>query len=98
MRLARYFGGDARSGLKGGVSLRVAEIKNAKRIEREITPAWANGRSTYPNPPHFFGGFCESALRQQQRREFVSYMRRATDTVPAPEYGSESRAVFPFCG
>ena len=43
MRLARYFGGDARSwlNLQAAYDLRVAEIKNAKRIEREIAPAAA---------------------------------------------------------
>jgi addiction module HigA family antidote len=43
MRLARYFGGDARSwlNLQAAYDLRVAEIGNAKRIEREITPAAA---------------------------------------------------------
>ena len=43
MRLARYFGGDARSwlNLQAAYDLRVAEIENAKRIEREITPAVA---------------------------------------------------------
>jgi addiction module HigA family antidote len=41
MRLARYFGGDARSWqkLQAAYDLRVAEIANAKRIEREIAPA-----------------------------------------------------------
>ncbi len=41
MRLARYFGGDARSWLilQAAYDLRVAEIENTKRIEREITPA-----------------------------------------------------------
>ena len=41
MRLARYFGGDARSwlNLQAAFYLRVAEIENAKRIEREIVPA-----------------------------------------------------------
>ncbi len=40
MRLARYFGGDARSwlNLQAAYDLRVAEIANAERIEREITP------------------------------------------------------------
>jgi len=40
MRLARYFGGDARSwlNLQAAYDLRVAEIKDAQRIEREITP------------------------------------------------------------
>ena len=40
MRLARYFGGDARSWLNLQVvyDLRVAEIANAKKIEREIMP------------------------------------------------------------
>ena len=43
MRLARYFGGDARSwlNLQAAYDLRVAEIGNAKRIEREIVPAAA---------------------------------------------------------
>ena len=43
MRLARYFGGDARSwlNLQAAFDLRVAEIRNAKRIEREISPAAA---------------------------------------------------------
>ncbi|MGH7963357.1 MAG: HigA family addiction module antitoxin [Candidatus Binatia bacterium] len=43
MRLARYFGGDARSWLhlQAAYDLRIAEIDNAKRIEREITPAAA---------------------------------------------------------
>lgn len=41
MRIARYFGGDARSwlNLQAAYDLRVAEIENAKRIEREIAPA-----------------------------------------------------------
>jgi len=41
MRLARYFGGDARSwlNLQAAYDLRIAEIANAKRIEREIAPA-----------------------------------------------------------
>ena len=40
MRLARYFGGDVRSWLnwQAEYDLRVAEIENAKRIEREIVP------------------------------------------------------------
>ena len=43
MRLARYFGGDAMSwlNLQTAYDLRVAEISNAKRIEREISPAAA---------------------------------------------------------
>ena len=43
MRLARYFGGDARSwmNLQAAYDLRLAEIENAKRIEREIEPAAA---------------------------------------------------------
>ncbi len=43
MRLARYFGGDARSwlNLQSAYDLRVAEIANAKRIEREIRPVAA---------------------------------------------------------
>jgi len=43
MRLARYFGGDARSWLhlQAAYDLRVAEIRNAKRINREIVPAAA---------------------------------------------------------
>jgi len=41
MRLARYFGGDARSwlNLQAAYDLRLAEIANAKRIRREIEPA-----------------------------------------------------------
>ena len=41
MRLARYFGGDARSwlNLQAAYDLRVAEIAGAKRVEREIAPA-----------------------------------------------------------
>jgi addiction module HigA family antidote len=40
MRLARYFGGDARSwiNLQVAYDLRVAEIANAKRIEKEVLP------------------------------------------------------------
>ena len=43
MRLARYFGGDARSwlNLQSAYELRVAEIENASRIKREIAPAAA---------------------------------------------------------
>jgi addiction module HigA family antidote len=43
MRLARYFGGDARSwlNLQAAYDLRVAEIQNIERIEREIIPAAA---------------------------------------------------------
>ncbi len=43
MRLARHFGGDARSwlNLQTAYDLRVAEIKNARRINREVTPAAA---------------------------------------------------------
>jgi addiction module HigA family antidote len=45
MRLARYFGGDARSwlNLQTAYDLRVAEISHAKRIAREISPATATG-------------------------------------------------------
>ena len=40
MRLARYFGGDARSwmNLQVAYDLRVAEIQNAERVEREVAP------------------------------------------------------------
>lgn len=43
MRLARYFGGDARSWLNLQVAydLRVAEIANGARIEQEVRPAAA---------------------------------------------------------
>ncbi|HLG13466.1 MAG TPA: HigA family addiction module antitoxin [Blastocatellia bacterium] len=43
MRLACYFGGDARSwlNLQAAYDVRVAEIASAKRIEREIAPATA---------------------------------------------------------
>ncbi len=45
MRLARYFGGDARSwlNLQAAYDLRVAEIRKAKRIKREIAPAAREG-------------------------------------------------------
>ena len=41
MRLARYFGDDAPSWLnfQAAHDLRIAEIENAKRVEREITSA-----------------------------------------------------------
>ena len=41
MRLARYFGGDARSwlNLQTAHDLRMAEISNARRIAREVSPA-----------------------------------------------------------
>jgi len=41
MRLARYFGGDARSwlNLQAAYDLRVAELAHAKRIRREVKPA-----------------------------------------------------------
>jgi len=41
MRLARYFGGDARSWLnpQAAYDLRVAEMENAKQIQKEIEPA-----------------------------------------------------------
>jgi addiction module HigA family antidote len=40
MRLARYFGGDARSwlNLQAAYDLRRAEIENARTVDREITP------------------------------------------------------------
>ena len=43
MRLARYFGGDARSwlNLQAAYDLRVAELENARRIEREVKPVAA---------------------------------------------------------
>lgn len=43
LRLARYFGGDARSwlNLQSAYDLRVAEIAGAKRVAREVTPAVA---------------------------------------------------------
>lgn len=43
MRLARYFGGDARSwlNLQTAYDLRVAERKNARQIEKEIEPSAA---------------------------------------------------------
>ena len=43
MRLARYFGGDARSwlNLQAAYDLRVAELENARRFEREVKPAAA---------------------------------------------------------
>lgn len=43
MRLARYFGGDARSwlNLQAAHDLRVAEIANGERIAQEVRPAAA---------------------------------------------------------
>ncbi len=43
LRLARYFGGDARSwlNLQTAYDLRVAEIAHAKRVDREVRPAAA---------------------------------------------------------
>ena len=43
MRLARYFGGDARSwlNLQAAYDLRVAELRNARKIKREIASAAA---------------------------------------------------------
>jgi addiction module HigA family antidote len=43
MRLARYFGGDARSwlNLQTAYDLRIAEISNVKRIVREVSPSTA---------------------------------------------------------
>jgi len=43
LRLARYFGGDARSwlNLQTAYDLRVAEIASAKRVAREVRPAAA---------------------------------------------------------
>ncbi len=43
MRLARYFGGDARSwlNLQAAYELRIAEISSARRIAREVSPAAA---------------------------------------------------------
>ncbi|MBP8274830.1 MAG: HigA family addiction module antidote protein [Acidobacteria bacterium] len=43
MRLARYFGGDAHSwlNLQAIYDLRLAEIANARKIEREIIPITA---------------------------------------------------------
>ena len=43
LRLARYFGGDARSwlNLQTAYDLRIAEIANSKRVAREVRPAVA---------------------------------------------------------
>ncbi len=43
MRLARHFGGDARSwlNLQAAYDLRVAEIKSGRRIDREVAPSAA---------------------------------------------------------
>ena len=43
MRLARFFGGDAHSwlNLQATYDLRVAEIANARKIEREVIPLTA---------------------------------------------------------
>jgi addiction module HigA family antidote len=47
MRLARYFGGDARSwlNLQTAYDLRIAEVSNARRIVREVSPAAATDAS-----------------------------------------------------
>jgi addiction module HigA family antidote len=41
MRLARFFGGDARSwpNLQAAYDLRVAEIASAEKVEREVKPS-----------------------------------------------------------
>lgn len=46
MRLARYFGGDARSwlNLQAAYDLRIAEQKSGRRIAREVSPR-PSGRS-----------------------------------------------------
>jgi addiction module HigA family antidote len=43
MRLARYFGGDARSwlNLQAAYDLRITQLAVGERIEREVTPAAA---------------------------------------------------------
>jgi addiction module HigA family antidote len=43
LRLARHFGGDARSwmNLQTAYDLRIAEIKNARRIAKEVAPSAA---------------------------------------------------------
>jgi addiction module HigA family antidote len=43
LRLARYFGGDARSWLnvQSAYDLRIAEIKSARRIARDVAPSAA---------------------------------------------------------
>lgn len=43
LRLARHFGGDARSwlNLQAAYDLRLAEIKSARKISREVTPSAA---------------------------------------------------------
>jgi len=48
MRLARFFGGDARSwlNLQAAYDLRVAEIANAKRIQREVKPSQVAAANT----------------------------------------------------
>ena len=49
MRLARFFGGDARSwlNLQAAYDLRVAEIANAKKVDREVKPSQlATGANT----------------------------------------------------
>jgi antitoxin HigA-1 len=48
LRLARYFGGDAQSwlNLQAVYDLRVAEIANRKKIEREIEPLSHIGQHT----------------------------------------------------
>src|SRR5258707_1143751 len=52
MRLTRYFGGDARSwlNLQTAYDLRVAELRTAKRIAREVSPANGGGRILTHSP------------------------------------------------
>lgn len=55
MRLARYFGGDARSGLnlQAAYDLRVAEIASAKRLPAPVKPAGATRLPrSLPEPQH----------------------------------------------
>lgn len=56
MRLARYFGGDARSwmNLQCEYDLRVAEIAHAKRIAKEIAPRAARKRGPKKGSENIF--------------------------------------------
>ena len=47
MRLARFFGGDARSwlNLQAAYDLRVAEIANAKKVDRAVKPSQLAARA-----------------------------------------------------
>jgi len=76
MRLVRYFGGDARSwlNLQSAYDLRVAEIENAKRIEREIAPATTRTHKQAVRIPREFQ-FDTDAVDIERRRDEIVLRR-----------------------